>query len=124
MENIMGSGNPKISVEYTEKATIAVLTDEKILAEDDIQALENSLIPLVSQNPGINLIIDFSNVRFFSSAVLGLLIRVSKRINESDGRLKLCSIDSKIYEIFKITRLDTIFDICDDQQKAIRSLEY
>lgn len=120
----MGNGNPKISVEYTEKVTIAVLTDEKILAEDDIQALENSLIPLVSQNPGINLIIDFSNVRFFSSSVLGLLIRVSKRINESDGRLKLCSIDSQIYEIFKITRLDTIFDICDDQQKAIRSLDY
>jgi anti-sigma B factor antagonist len=124
MENIMGNGTPKISVEYTEKATIAVLADEKILREDDIQALENSLIPLVSENPGINLIIDFSNVRFFSSAVLGLLIRVSKRINESGGRLKLCSIDAKIYEIFKITRLDTVFDICDDQQKSIRSLEY
>lgn len=120
----MSNQAPKISVEYTEKATIALLTDEKILKEDDIKALENSLMPLVDQNPGINLIIDFSNVRFFSSAVLGLLIRVSKKIYESGGRLKLCSIDSKIYEIFKITRLDTIFEICDDRQKATRSLDY
>ena len=120
----MGNGTPKISVEYAEKATIAILTDEKILKDGDIQALEASLMPLVSQSSPINLIIDFTNVKFFSSAVLGLLIRISKRIHESDGRLKLCSIDAQIYEIFKITRLDTIFDICDDRQKAIRSLDY
>ncbi len=120
----MSNAAPKISVEYAGQATIAVLTDEKILKEDDIQALDSSLMPLVNRSSPINLIIDFSNVKFFSSAVLGLLIRVSKRINESEGRLKLCSIDPQIYEIFKITRLDTIFDICDDRQKAIRSLDY
>jgi anti-sigma B factor antagonist len=120
----MSNAAPKISVEYAEKATIAILTDEKILKEDDIQALESSLMPLVTQTSGINLIIDFSNVRFFSSSVLGLLIRVMKKINESGGRLKFCCIDPKIYEIFKITHLDTIFDICDDRQKALRSLDY
>jgi anti-anti-sigma factor len=65
------------------------------------------------------MILDFGNVRFLSSAVLGLLIRVSKRIYERDGRLKLCNINPKIYEVFKITRLTKTFDIYKDVDSAL-----
>ena len=63
--------------------------------------------------------LDFGNVRFLSSAVLGLLIRISKRVYEQDGRLRLCSINPKIYEVFKITRLTKTFDIYKDVESAI-----
>ena len=106
---------PRISVEYAENATIVTFTDEKILEEMDIRALRESIMSVIESAPGgINLILDFCNVRFLSSAVLGLLIRVSKKIYERDGRLKLRNINPKIYEIFKITRLTKIFDICQD----------
>lgn len=116
----MDQANPKIIVAYEENVTIATLTDERILEESDIQLLETSLMPLVKQ--GIDLVIDFGEVRFLSSAVLGLLIRVSKRIYESEGQLRLCGISPKIFEIFKITRLDKVFEICPDQFEAIQSL--
>ncbi|MGB8227163.1 MAG: STAS domain-containing protein [Sedimentisphaerales bacterium] len=112
---------PRISVYYAQNATVVTLTDEKILDDEDIRALEDSIMPLV--DGPVNLVIDFSSVNFLSSAVLGLLIRVSKRINENKGRLKLCSIGSKIYDIFKITRLDEIFDIYPDVKKAMQSLK-
>ena len=70
----------------------------------------------------INLILDFTNVKFLSSAVLGLLIRVSKKIYEQDGQLRLCDISPRIYEIFKITRLTKIFDILPDRAAATASL--
>jgi anti-sigma B factor antagonist len=119
----MAAIKPMISVEYTGNATIVKFTDEKILEERDIKALQDSIMPMIESTSGrINLILDFGNVRFLSSAVLGLLIRISKRIYECDGQLRLCSINPKIYEIFKITRLTKTFDICESVDEAIEDL--
>jgi len=118
----MAEIKPRISVEYTENATITTFTDEKILEEKDIKALQESIMSVIEQAGRINLILDFCNVRFLSSAVLGLLIRISKRVYECDGQLRLCNINPKIYEVFKITRLTKIFDIYPDVVSAVESL--
>jgi anti-sigma B factor antagonist len=112
---------PRISVYYAQNTTVVTLADEKILDDEAIKALEDSIMPLIEQS--VNLVIDFSNVRFLSSAVLGLLIRITKRVNESKGRLKLCNISPRIFEIFKITRLDEIFEIYPDVKKAMQTLK-
>lgn len=113
---------PRISVDYTENATIITFTSDKILEETDIQLLQESIMSVIEQSDRIKLILDFGNVRFLSSAVLGLLIRISKKVYECDGQLRLCRIDPKIYEIFKITRLAEIFDTHKDLTDAVESL--
>jgi anti-sigma B factor antagonist len=113
---------PRISVEYGQDATIITFTDEKILEERDIVELQESLMGVIEQAEKINLVLDFSAVKFLSSAVLGLLIRVSKKVYEQDGQLRLCNISPRIYEIFKITRLTKIFDIYPDRESAGASL--
>ena len=118
----MADIKPKVSVEYTDNATIVIFTDEKILEETDIKALQQSVMPVIEQAERINLVLDFCNVRFLSSAVLGLLIRISKMVYERDGQLRLCNIGPKIYEIFKITRLTKVFDIYPDVKSATESL--
>lgn len=118
----MAAVRPRISVEYAENATIITFTDERILEERDIQALQDSVMSVIEQAERINLILDFHNVRFLSSAVLGLLIRVSKKVYERQGKLRLCNIDPKIHEIFRITRLTKIFDIHKDVESATKDL--
>ena len=113
---------PRISVEYAENATVVTFTEEKILEDKDIQSLQDSIMSVIEQAEKIDLILDFCNVKFLSSAVLGLLIRVSKKIYERQGQLGLCNINPKIYEIFKITRLTKIFDIYDDLDSAAEGL--
>ncbi len=115
----MAEIRPRVSVEYAENGTIVSFVDEKILEEMDILALQETIMSVIeSASGGINLILDFGNVRFLSSAVLGLLIRISKRVYEQDGQLKLCNINPKIYEVFKITRLTKTFDIYKDIESA------
>ena len=114
---------PRIAVEYARNATIVTFTEEKILEEHDIGALQDSIMAVIeSSSGGMNLILDFINVQFLSSAMLGLLIRVSKRVYQRDGQLRLCNISPKIYEIFKITRLTKIFDIYPDVESASEGL--
>jgi anti-sigma B factor antagonist len=118
----MAAIKPSISVEFAGNVTIMRFTDEKILEEQDIKALSESITSVIEQAERINLILDFGNVRFLSSAVLGLLIRISKRIYECDGQLGLCNINPKIYEIFKITRLTKTFDIYNSVESATDGL--
>ena len=120
----MSTIQPNIGVEYAENGTIVSFTDEKILEEKDINSLQESIMSVIEQTERINLILDFSHVKFLSSAVLGLLIRISKRIYEHDGQLRLCNIDPKIYEIFKITRLTKTFDIYKDVESAMKDLPH
>lgn len=122
-ENYMESTDPKVVIKYEDSVAVAVLTRERILEDNDIQDLEETLIPLIEQNPSIQLVIDFNKVRFLSSSVLGLLIRLSKKIYETGGRLRLCAISEKILEIFKITRLDKIFDISPTRKEAVQKLK-
>jgi len=118
----MASIKPNISVQYGEDVTVIAFTDEKILEESDIRGLQNSISSVIEQTEGIKLVMDFGSVKFLSSAVLGLLIRISKRVYEGGGQLALCSIDPKILQIFKITRLTNIFDIYDDIESATKGL--
>jgi anti-sigma B factor antagonist len=114
--------NPNLSIEYIDGVAVAVPTDAKILDEEQIQSLEKTFMPLIEQTRGIRLLIDFSNVQFLTSSVLGLLIRIHRKVLQSEGRLGLCGIDRKILEIFKITRLDKVFEIYADRQAAFKGL--
>ncbi len=117
----MAAIQPRISVEYKNDATVVAFTDEKILEETDVRTLREAVESIVEQAPGIHLVLDFRHVKFLSSAVLGLLIRISKRVYEQDGELRLCNIHPGIYEVFKITRLTNVFEIYEDVESATQS---
>jgi anti-sigma B factor antagonist len=120
-EMVMTDLKPKIIVEYQGDITIVTFTNDTILDERDVKAIEDSVLPLVRQSDPAQIILDFTNVKFLSSAVLGTLIRVLKAVNRKDGKLALCGINDKIYDIFKITRLNKIFDIYTDFAQALKS---
>jgi anti-sigma B factor antagonist len=123
MENKMSKVNPNLSFDFRGHVVVATLTDEKILDESQLQSLEGSFLPLIKQTPGIQLIINFENVKFLTSSVLGLLIRISKNVIENNGTLRLCSIHPKILDVFRITRLDKIFDIQTSVEDAMIGLK-
>lgn len=60
----------------------------------------------------INYKFDFSKCTFIDSTGLGVLIGIYKKCAETGGRISICSIkNSKVREIFKLTRLDKVFEI-------------
>ena len=65
------------------------------------------------------LVLNFDKVEYLSSAALGKLITLDKKVKAQAGRMKLCHIKEGIYEVFKITRLNKVFDIQDDEQSSV-----
>ena len=52
---------------------------------------------------------------------LGTLITINNRIKEKGGQLRLVNINPQIYEVFAITKLDKLFKIYEDSDKACAS---
>ena len=56
-------------------------------------------------------IIDFAGLDYISSAGLGVLLRVQKRLMATGDAIKLINLNSHIREIFHIAGFDSVFDI-------------
>lgn len=118
----MREQSPRLNVTTTGDVTVVTLTDRKILDEVSIGQIGEQLTALTAQNKTPKVIVDFSSVSHMSSSALGMLITLHKRIREKQGQLRLCGIQTSIYEVFVITRLNEILTICQDRQKAMESL--
>lgn len=108
-----------LRIKRADGVSVVEFTDRKILEELSIQEIGEELDRLVGGEPGIKLLLNFKNVDHLSSAALGMLITLNKRIKEQDGSLKLSDINRQIFEVFKITRLNHVFDIHETAQQAM-----
>lgn len=54
---------------------------------------------------------DLTDLTSINSSGLGILISCLKKIKESKGSLKIININEKILSIFKLTKLDNVFEI-------------
>ncbi len=56
-------------------------------------------------------VVDFGELEYISSAGLGMLLGVQKRMVETGNTLKLINMNRHIREIFRMAGFDRIFDI-------------
>jgi anti-sigma B factor antagonist len=111
----------RLEVEDIGDVTVVNFVDRRILDEQNIQIIGEQLFSLVDEVGRRKLLLNFGNVEFLSSAALGKLIALHKKLQAVGGRLILCNIDQEIYEVFEITRLDKFFTIQKEEQAALQA---
>ena len=111
----------RLEVEDVGGVTVATFTDRKILDEQNIQVMGDQLFRLVDEKGRKDLVLNFANVEFMSSAALGKLIRLHQRLTQVGGKLVLCNISKSILEIFELTKLDKMLKIVANEQKGLES---
>jgi anti-sigma B factor antagonist len=122
-ESDMAAIQPQIASKNIGHSIVITLMTPQIIEDAEIAALEQSLQQTIKQANIVSIVLNFENVHFLSSAVLRVLIKVNTTIVERQGKLRLCGIDPKILEVFKITRLNKVFDIRKDVDAAVESLK-
>jgi anti-sigma B factor antagonist len=93
--------------------------DRKIIDAASIQELGDELFALVEKEERKNLLLNFGNVEFLSSAALNKLIILDKKVKAHSGKMLLCNLKPEIYEVFAITRLNQLFKIKNTEQEAM-----
>jgi len=67
------------------------------------------------------LVLNLTHMNIISSEFLGMLLALRQEVLRANGTLKLCGLPPDSLDVFKVTKFDTVFDICDDVPNAVRS---
>jgi anti-sigma B factor antagonist len=113
----------KIMINKYGEINEVTLMDSRILDETVIGQLGEALNTIADEMEKPNIILNFEHVNYLSSAVLGKLVALRKRVVEGKGRVVLCGLKPDIFEIFKITQLNKVFEIYGDSSKALASYQ-
>jgi anti-sigma B factor antagonist len=113
------SGYQRLEVTEVGDVTRVRFRDAKIVEDMAIQEVGQQLFRLVEVDNRDKLLLSFATVEFLSSAALGKLITLDKKIKAHGGTLKLSNIRPEIYEVFAITKLNRLFDIRKEEADAL-----
>lgn len=102
---------------------VAFFNDAKILDEQKIQQIGNDLIASTELAKAGRMVLNFSGVSFMSSHMIGKLVLLNKKCKAANVTLKFCTIAPSIMEVFKIMKLNKVFDIYADEEKALKSFD-
>lgn len=122
MGKVKLSDGPLLDVTREGEVAFVRFGKSRILDQSHVQQIGEELEALVQDHGFTMVIINFENVSYMSSAVMGKLVAMYKMLNAKGGRMLLCNISDSIYEIFEIMRFDQLFDIVDSEDEAIRDI--
>ena len=75
----------------------------------------------VSAEPGARLILNMQEVDYVDSTGLGAMVMCSTRLRKVNGAAKLVHVNRRNIELIVMTKIDTIFEVFDDETDAINS---
>ena len=67
------------------------------------------------------ILLNLADVTYIDSSGIGELVSAYTAVSNQGGQLKLLNLTKKVHDLLQITKLYTVFDIHDDEAKAIAS---
>ena len=101
---------------------VVTFTTSRILDQSNVQQLGEELDELLDKHKLKKIVLNFGNISYMSSAVMGKLVSLHKKLKAAGGQLKLCNIVASIFEIFQIMRFDRLFEIRESEDQAVIEL--
>lgn len=123
MEDNNSSEFECIELDSVEDISVVKFKDPKVMDPSRIEMMGRELLSLVKEDETENVLINFENVSFFSSAAINKLIVLEKRIRAQGGQIRLSNLRPEVRDLFSYTNLDSMFQINDKQSEAIESFK-
>jgi anti-anti-sigma factor len=68
-------------------------------------------------------VIDLSGVGFAGSAALGNFVALQRAARQNGGRLVICNVDPTVSEVFRASKLDSLFEFTADRAAALQAIK-
>ena len=95
--------------------------DVRIIDETRINSLGQELNDFLSSG-NEKIIVNFENVNFMSSAMIGKLVQFGKKCEASKVKLRFCNINSNVLEVFNLMKLNKVFEIDAEESTSLESI--
>lgn len=109
----------KASSREVDGVTVLDLSGRIVLGEGS-EVLRTALADLTSR--GIKkILLNLADVSYVDSSGLGAMVSGYTTITGQQGQLKLLNLTKKIHDLLQITKLLTVFEVFEDESKAVKS---
>jgi anti-anti-sigma factor len=105
---------------------VVILKDQKIQGDDLGDLLRQEMLEAVQSYNANQLVIDFQNVAYLSTAGFRPLLSLHRKLHETRGRMIFCNLRPETMEVFVVTRLisptrvpTAPFEAADDLAEAL-----
>jgi anti-sigma B factor antagonist len=110
-----------MKIERRKKSGVVILDLKgKILTGDAITEIRATINNLVKENE-TKVVFNFADVPYLDSTGLGEIVRSFTSIKKIDGTVKILNLTSRVKDLMTITKLITVFECFEDEEKAINS---
>jgi anti-anti-sigma factor len=90
---------------------ISMSNNEKVLLTGRLDASQVEKADAVLQKVSKSCVIDFTELDYISSAGLGILIALRKRLGSNGHTVKITNMNKHIQDVFRYAGMDKIFEI-------------
>jgi anti-sigma B factor antagonist len=114
----------RLELDTVGRVTVASFRDERIVHDDVIRQIGTEFQGLVAERGRRHIVLNFGRVKALSSTVLAALLYLKKRVEATQGQLRLCCIHPELLEVFHLHRprkSPPLFQIFDEEQLALDS---
>lgn len=80
--------------------------------------LENAISKVIISGNS-NIVVNFKDLDYISSAGLGVFMAFIEDVREKGGDIKLCNMKPKVFSVFDLLGFPMLFDITEDEKIAI-----
>jgi anti-sigma B factor antagonist len=91
----------------------------RIIFGEESASLRDTLRDLIPQNKKI--ILNLSGVNYIDSGGLGTLVALYTSARNSGGSIKLANLTQRVGDLLQVTKLLTVFDVYDSEERALES---
>ena len=95
----------------------------RIVLGEESAALRKLVADLVGTGQR-KILLNFVDVNYIDSSGLGNLVSCLVRVQLYDGELKLLNLAKSVHDVMRVTKLDTVFDIMEDEAVAVKSFSH
>jgi len=101
--------------------TVVDFTDSSILDGIAVETIGQRLYELVDERARRKVLLDFTQVKFLSSSLLGVLIKLQQKAKAIKGRIAICGLRPELRRVFEISRTEKLFSFYDSEEAALNS---
>ena len=100
---------------------VTIIDVEKSLIVGNRQKLKKTILDELDKGKR-KFIVDFSEALYVDSSGLGVLLFISKKIDEQGGELRLASLNGGLRTLFELTKLDTNLKIVESCEESLKDI--
>jgi anti-sigma B factor antagonist len=109
----------KVATRQVDGVTILDLSGRITLGEGSV-TLRDAVRDALAKGSR-KILLNLADISYIDSSGIGEMVSAFTSVKNAGGELKLLNLTRKVHDLLQITKLYTVFDVKDDEAKAVSS---